>query len=208
MDEKHTLESQILKILELLYVKGRFEYEFDFIMKESAFPRRENTEGFFFYLYIIVDVDRYLPNSINYDPNYVNNLKEINTIRKEIPIYLSEPNLVIDIDYKWDEEKIEKINKQFNEITREVLTNFYNKNKDRFNRSNINSVEYAMSMFNFKIYPTMDEFNGNLSMEVYSNYSLCTMVSIVGFIETYVKPILNKYGYRDIYVLNNLCLDW
>lgn len=205
MNEGEILKDQTLKLFEVLYAKGRLEYDVNFRTNETFFRLRENPMAYLLSLTINIDVDKYLPNSKDYDPTYVKILDKLHNVSDAVPRYLGEPNLVFNIEYIWDREKMKKVFEQFKKITHEVAENYFNANKDKLVKTHTVSPEEFLSDYEFGIYPDISDLDGEFQIEVYSHELFCRMWPTWGFIETYVEPVLEKYGYGDFHVESDMC---
>lgn len=205
MDKKELIKDQTTKLFELLYAKGKLDYEIDFGTNNKFFRLREDTRAYLFHIYVTIDPDKVLPNSKDYDPNYVKILDKLVDAEESIPRYLGEPNLVFTVEYMWDREKMKKVFEQFKKITYEVATNVFEANKERLKKSNISSTKYFLNAFDFGIYPDLSDLDAEMGIDVLSHGLLCGMISEASFIETYVEPVLEKYGYGGFNIENNLC---
>lgn len=205
MDEKEILKDQVLKLFEVLYAKGKLKYDVYFRTNDEFFRKRENPKGYLLSLTIKIDIDKYLPNSKNYDPKYVEIIDKLHNVDETIPRYLGEPNLVFNVEYVWDKEQMRKVHEQFNQITYEVAENYFNANKDKLVRTHTESPEKFLEHYEFAVYLSISELDAEIEIEVYSHDVFCRMWQPWGFIETYVEPVLKKYGYGGFNIENNMC---
>ena len=206
MDEKEILENQVLKLFEVLYAKGRLDYETDFRTNDVFFRLRKNPKAYLFTIEVTIDMDKFLPSSKDYDPTYVKLINNLHKTEDAIPRYLGEPNLVFNVEFIWDEERLNNVTTEpFNKITNEVATNFFNSNKDKLVRMNISSPEKFVKVFEFEIFPIIRTIDAKLFFEVHSVEMFCKWFSTVGFFGTYVEPVIEKYGYGDYPIENYMC---
>lgn len=205
MDEKEILKDQVLKLFEVLYAKGKLKYDVYFRTNDEFFRKRENPKGYLLSVIINIDIDKYLPNSKNYDPKYVEIIDKLHNVDETIPRYLGEPNLVFNVEYTWDKEQMRKVHEQFNQITYEVAENYFNANKDKLIRTHTESPEQFLEDYEFAVYISLSEMDAEIEIEVYSHEVFCRMWSTWGFTETYVEPVLEKYGYGDFNIESNMC---
>lgn len=205
MNEGEILKEQAVKLFEVLYAKGRLEYDVNFRTNETFFRLRENPIAYLLSVVIIIDVDKYFPSSKDYDPTYVKLIGKLHNVDETIPRYLGEPNLVFNVEYTWDEEQMKKVYEQFKDITYEVAENYFNANKDKLVRSYTESPEQFLEYYEFAVYISLSELDAEVEIEVYSHEVFCRMWPTWGLIETYVEPVLEKYGYGDYNIESNMC---
>ena len=205
MDEKEILEGQVLKLFELLYAKGKLDYEIYLQTNDVFFRLRENPKAYLFTVEVTIDMDKFLPSSKDYDPTYVEIIGKLHNVDESIPRYLGEPNVVFNVEYTWDEEQMRKVREQFNQITYEIAENYFNANKDKLLRTHTKSPEKFLEHYEFTVYLLLSDLDAEIEIEVYSNEMFCRMFSTVGFFEKYVDPVLEKYGYGDFPIENYLC---
>ena len=201
--DKEKIFSATEKVFDSLYAKGDFDYEITTSKNKSWFGRRVDTTAYIIEIHIPINLQKILPTSKEYDPNYRKALERAREGADDIKKYIGEPNLVIIVEYEWagDNQEYTQLNVDFQKMSIEIAENFIN-NPD--NRKELNFIlngdvtaEKFFQRFDFGVYPTLWDSDPTFEIEAISHSAFCRWFDLEIMIDNFILPVLDKYGFKE-----------